>query len=388
MLKKTLITFFLILITIFPISVYNQDTIIDRWQYKAISFSPDISNLTKGDPSVVVAIIDSGIDFNHYDLGIDLKYNNPNEIPNNNIDDDRNGFIDDVYGWDFVENDNNPTPTLQHLDDNNNGLFDEAVSHGTAVAGIIAGQGNDVIGFVPKIKILDIKIYNSDGSSSGVESAFKYVYNLSLKDPKIKIINYSSSNSNSGSLDFNTTLDSLLNNNIAIVASSGNEYNKGVYNVSYPANYNNVISVGSVDRDNEVSPFSQRGKYLDFVAPGENVFSLSIKNQINNNLDGTSFSAPFYSGAIAFLLSLKYQKPLSLYNLTNLLLNSVTDLGENGWDSTFGYGLLNMTKLIKIIEPITKINNTSIPLMYIQFSIILYYLWKKIQINFRKKNIS
>ena len=353
--------FFLILLTIFfhPIGLveaqdpntFLRNEIFNQWQNKAISFTPEVTKVSQGSPSVVVAIIDSGIDFNHYDLGNQLKYNNPGEIPNNGKDDDHNGYIDDTYGWDFVENDNNVTPTLLHIDANNNGIYDEMASHATGIAGIIAGQGKDVLGIVPKIKILDIKVYNSDGVAYNIEKAFDYVYNLTLHDPRIKVINFSGIVGNNGEYGLNNTLDKLMKNNVTIVASSGNYYNEGTYNVSYPANYPGVISVGAIDKNLQISSFSERGQNLDFVAPGENVFSLSINNQINNNLDGTSFSAPYYTAAVAFLYSLQYKTPLTPKMVFDILKKSITDLGQPGWDSIYGYGLLNMTKLVQNVKP-------------------------------------
>ncbi len=353
-----------------PTTVLRNE-IFDQWQNKAISFTPAVTRFSQGSSSVVVVIIDSGIDFNHYDLGNQLKYNNPGEIPKNGIDDDHNGYIDDTYGWNFVSNNNNMTPVPLHIDANHDGIIDGAISHGTAIAGIIAGQGKDVLGIVPKIKIMDVKIYNSDGVAYSVEKAFSYVYNLTLQDPRIKVINFSGVIEGSGNAELNATLTKLLNHNISIVAAAGNNYNKGDYNVSYPADFPGVISVGSIDKDLQISSFSQRGSNLDFVAPGENVFSLSINNQINNNLDGTSFSAPYYTAAIAFLYSLHFKTPLTPSEIFSILKNSTTDLGAPGWDPTYGYGLLNMTKLVQIVKPLIKTILPIFNVLSIIFPVIL-----------------
>ena len=389
-----IVGFFLIVLTIFfhPIgmveaqnpSSFLKNEIFNQWQNKAISFTSDVTKVSQGSPSVVVAIIDSGIDFNHYDLGNQLKYNNPSEIPNNGKDDDHNGYIDDTYGWDFVENDNNVTPSLLHIDANNNGIYDEMASHATGIAGIIAGQGKDVLGIVPKIKILDVKVYNSDGVAYNIEKAFDYVYNLSLHDSRIKVINFSGIVGNNGEYGLNNTLNKLMQNNVTIIASSGNYYNEGNYNVSYPANFPGVISVGSIDKNLQISSFSERGENLDFVAPGENVFSLSIDNQINNNLDGTSFSAPFYTAAVAFLYSLHYKTSLTPAMVFDILKKSVTDLGSLGWDSTYGYGLLNMTKLIQYVKPLLMVNLPS----FTVFTLALPMTFFLILELFKKKNKS
>lgn len=375
--KKLIVLLLAIILLVHYDPVIAQNDYYNFWQSKVISFNQKVSNDSQGSPSVVVAIIDAGIDFSHYDLGYKLKYNNPGEIPNNGVDDDHNGYIDDTYGWDFVENDNNVTPTLAHIDDNNNGIYDELASHGTSIAGIIAGQGEDVLGIVPNIKILDIKVFNSDGGAVDIKKGFDYVYNLSLKDSRIKVINFSGKFAYTSGSGFNQTLDKLMANDVTIVASSGNDYNKGEYNVSYPANYPGVISVGSIDKNEQISSFSQRGENLDFVAPGENVFSLSIGNQINNNLDGTSFSAPFYSAAVAFIDSFHYKTPLTQTEIFNLLKNSTTDLGSPGWDPIYGYGLLNMTKLVNNILPLTIQTTPSLSIGIFSLAIVTIVLIKK-----------
>ncbi len=346
-----------------PKTVLNNE-IFNQWQNKAISFTPAVTDVSQGSSSVVVAIIDSGVDFNHYDLGTQLKYKN---------------------GWNFVNNSANTAPVPQHIDSNNNGLYDEAVSHGTEIAGIIAGQGKDVLGIVPKIKILDIKIYDSNGGSYNVLQAFNYVYNLSLVDHHIKVINFSGSISGSNLGAFNNTFSELLKNNVSIVSISGNNYNEGIYNVSYPGNYPGVISVGAINKNLQVASFSQRGTNLDFVAPGENVFSLAINNQIDNNIDGTSIAAPFYTGAVAFLYSLNFKVPLTPERVFSILKQSVTDLGPSGWDPTYGYGLLNMTKMIQIVKPLLNEPEPSLPIFILILPIAIFFIIKINKSQFKEK---
>lgn len=348
-----ILSFFIIFSNIQLFGTLSQysNTPYDRWQMKAISFTQTVSNLTIGSPEVVVVIIDSGIDFKHEDLGEELKWENPVEISGlPYIDDDGNGYVDDYYGWDFVDDDNDPSPKAENLDINNNGIKDELVSHATGIAGIIAGQGQHILGIVPNIRIIDIKIFNSDGVAYDIVKAWKYVLSLSKSYNNIKVINFSATVGTGTYLSINKSINSLINEyDVSIVASSGNKYNSGYYNLSSPANHPDVISVGSIDEDYDISAFSQRGEGLDFVAPGENVFSLSIGNQINNNLDGTSFASPFITGAIAYLYSLPIEN-LNHKSVIDRIKNSTTDLGQNGYDNVFGYGLLNMTKLIKNIN--------------------------------------
>lgn len=367
------IIFLLCLINFPSASVVSQDSVFSMWQNKAISFSPSVASVTKGSSSVVVALIDGGIDFNHYDLGTQLEYVNPYA----GLD----GYNNDVHGWNFVDNNSNIAPIATGIDYNGNGVPDQDLSHATAIAGIVAGQGQDVLGIVPNIKILTVKIFNSDGVAISAERGFDYVYNLSLRDPRIKVINFSGKIQGNGSASLNSTLAKLMANGVTIVASSGNDYNIGDYNVSYPADFPGVISVGAVDNNLDISSFSERGNKLDFVAPGENVFSLAVNNQIDNNLDGTSYAAPFYTAAVAFIDSLQYKKPLNQSEIFSILKNSTTDLGSPGWDPTYGYGLLNMTKLVETIRPLLKETLPSFDLNSLQ----LAFVFLIITIAYQKK---
>ncbi|MCL4194847.1 MAG: S8 family serine peptidase, partial [Thermoguttaceae bacterium] len=113
--------------------------------------APEAWDVTRGSSSIVVAVIDTGVDYNHPDLKANM-WLNADEIPGNRIDDDRNGYIDDIYGWDFANDDSNPT------DDN---------GHGTHVAGTIAAQGNNtlgVTGVAPGVKLMALKFLDSTGS--------------------------------------------------------------------------------------------------------------------------------------------------------------------------------------------------------------------------------
>lgn len=377
MFKWFRVIFLLCLINLPSASVTTQDSVFSLWQNKAISFTPNVASLTHGSSSVVVAVIDGGIDFHHYDLGTQLEYVNPHP----GLD----GYKNDVHGWNFYGNNNDIYPIATGIDSNGNGIPDEDLSHATSIAGIIAGQGQDVLGIVPNVKILTVKVFASDGQAASIEKGFDYVYNLSLRDPRIKVINFSGVLDYSGDISINSTLNKLMANGVTIVASAGNDYNIGDYNVSFPANYPGVISVGSINNNLEVSSFSQRGNKLDFVAPGENVFSLAVNNQINNNLDGTSYAAPFYTAAVAFIDSLHYKKPLTQGEIFSILKNSTTDLGSPGWDPTYGYGLLNMTKLVQTLTPLLSKNPSSINFSWIQlvfvFLLITLILKKKTKLK-------
>ena len=164
---------------IYPTAVPNDPMYFNAWNlnngdYPGIDIQAETAwDIQADSPEVVVAIIDTGIDLNHEDLK-DNIWTNPFEIPENGIDDDNNGYIDDIHGYDFAENDNSPM-------DIDTGAFP---GHGTRVAGIIAATGNNGIGTTGvtwKTKLMPLKYVRDDGSSgskSAVVQAIKYAVNM------------------------------------------------------------------------------------------------------------------------------------------------------------------------------------------------------------------
>ncbi|MHA2362720.1 MAG: S8 family peptidase [Candidatus Hodarchaeales archaeon] len=342
------ITLFLLIFFVFidvNSSINNNER--GTWQYEAIGFTDKVSQLTKGNSEVIIAIIDGGVDFSHKDLGEHLRWSNPGEIPNNDLDDDENGYVDDIFGWDFFDNDNDPSPVANNIDDNNDDRIDEFVSHGTFIAGIISGQGLELRGIVPNIKILNIKIYDSDGVSRGgtIEEAWRYVATFGSY---INVINFSSGLSEGAFFNLNQTFETLLNkHDVIIVASSGNEESLTISGtVDYPGRHPDILSVGAVGKEKTIWKFSMRGTGLDLVAPGENVVS-TVLNDYYTDGTGTSFAAPFVTGAAAFIQSLSLESPLTGAEIRSFIKNTTTDLGDEGYDSDYGAGLLNMSNLIE-----------------------------------------
>ena len=218
---------------------------------------PEAWNITVGSKSVVIAVIDTGVAYNHPDINPNLWRNSGEIYCDDSIDNDNNGFIDDCYGWDFIGNDNYP------MDYN---------GHGTHVAGIIAAYGNNnegTSGVMWEAQIMPIRIVgiNGTGTTSDAVSAIQYADKNGAK-----IINLSW-----GSNNFSYILkDAIESSNALVVCAAGNNSNNNDLSPDYPASYSssNIISVAASDSNDQLAFFSNYGHTsVDLAAPGINIFS-------------------------------------------------------------------------------------------------------------------
>lgn len=291
---------------------------------------------------VIVAVIDTGIRFNHGDLRNNI-WINPNEIPNNGIDDDNNGYVDDWRGWDFVNNDNHP------MDD---------ASHGTHVSGTIAAEGNNNLGVVGvnwRARIMPLKFLDAtgQGTTANAISAIEYAVANGAKV----------SNHSWGGTGFSTALsNALAAANAAghlVVAASGNSGNNSDITPIYPAAHNlpNIISVAATTQTDGLATFSNFGPTsVDLGAPGVNIMS-TLPNGQYGSLDGTSMAAPFVSGAAALLLA---QNPsLTAADIKAALLSSVDTINSLSGTTVTG-GRLNIASALASVAPAVSIAVTPV----------------------------
>ncbi|RAM51152.1 MAG: subtilisin [Hapalosiphonaceae cyanobacterium JJU2] len=235
---------------------------------------------------VVVAVLDTGVDYNHQDLSSNI-WTNSKEIAGNGKDDDGNGYIDDYYGWNF--------------DGNNNSTLD-VNGHGTHVSGTIAGVNNGygVTGIAYDSKIMPVKVLDDEGSGSYSAIAKGIYYAV---DNGANVINLSLGGGRS-----NDTLQKAIeyasNKGVTVVMAAGND---GGSQPAYPARYADKygIAVGAVDKNKNLADFSNRAgeKQLTYVtAPGANVYSTLPGNKYAS-YNGTSMAAPHVAGVVALMLS-------------------------------------------------------------------------------------
>lgn len=256
--------------------------------------APEAWGLLEGEApaEVVVAVLDSGFDFDHPDLA-GLVWTNTGELPNNGEDDDENGYIDDVHGWDFANDDNDPS------DDPQNG-------HGTHVSGIIAAQANELgmRGVASNVKIMPLKFLDEGGNGTTFDSLRAIQYAI---DKGVML-----SNNSYGSVGLTQCdtmmLEAVEQSGMLFVAAAGNSGadNDDPRFRTIPASMesDNILSVASTNRHGRLSDFSNYGATtVDVAAPGEDILSTVVDGYRSDS--GTSMAAPMVTGIAAVLMGLR-----------------------------------------------------------------------------------
>ena len=322
------------------------------WFYDLMG-GPEAWAVTTGRPDVVVALIDGAVNLDHPDLASNI-WTNLGEVPGNGLDDDGNGFVDDINGYDFIgdwqgsgsgrpgqDNDPDAKPGDSALgdgeDQDQDGVPDGAVGHGTQVAGIIAAVGNNQFGIAGaawQVSIMALRVTSpeGDGLFSGLVAALEYaiangadIVNISLA---ASVLPQSAQ----------IAVEAAAAAGLILVGAAGNTG----FDVTFPAALPDVIAVGSHDGDQapDVRPlFSPIGPEVEFVAPGVDVLSTSVQALTGEPTfdtgTGTSFSAPFVTGAVVLIRAL--DPAASSDDVRRLLSDGAVDLpdaGAPGWDGS------------------------------------------------------
>jgi subtilisin family serine protease len=324
----------------------------DQWALPKIGFVPKGSGKSAWDietgegKPVIVAVLDSGLDFFHPDLNPTSIWRNPKP---SRPGEDKNGYVEDIAGWDFVHNTNNP------WDDD---------GHGTFVAGLIAAaahNGKGIAGINWGAQIMPLKIMNVFGKGRAFHVARAILY---AADHGAKVINLSLEADELSKTD-QFAIDYAYAKGALIVVAAGNQ---AVDTDGHgPAGMQHVLTVAALDADDKRAAFSNWGKHVKLAAPGVDILSLRARRTdfplVSGVKDykagesfvgqqrqlmrssGTSFSAPLVS-AVASLIWAKYPN-LTNVQVERILLESADDVEEPGWDQFTGAGRLNAVAALK-----------------------------------------
>ncbi len=330
-----------------------NDTYFDKQWHLNTIHAPEAWTYTTGDPNLVVAVLDDGVDMNHPDL-VNNLWVNPQEIPGNGIDDDENGLIDDVHGWDFVGGDGDVNPVSL------------GAGHGTACAGLIAATGNNAVGVTGvtwNCTIMPIRIsplpatdyatlaVPADGLRYAAAQGADVISNS-------WILNFPYEPPHSAIQDI-TKLGGIgrKGKGCVVLGASGNGWQS---RVSYPAAWPEVIAVGATDPNDKRWLYSGFGSALDVMAPSgcwftglcrpsyglwttditgpggfANLMDPNIEDY-TNKMAGTSGACPIAAGVAALVLSI--DPNLSNLQVQRILQQSAQDLGPPGFDEEYGFG--------------------------------------------------
>ena len=315
-------------------STPNDPLYPNQWSLDKIS-APEAWNIYTGSSQTVVAVLDTGVDYNHRDLRDNIWVNQAELNGAEGVDDDENGYVDDIYGYNFIYNNGDP------MDD---------YGHGTYCAGIIAAEGNnslDITGICWNAKIMALKFMGQLGEGSASDAARAIYYAVQNGADVIS----NSWSSPDESLLLKDAIDYAYSQGVVIVASAGND---GSNSPQYPACYNNVISVAATNSNDQKWTYSSYGDWVDIAAPGVDVLSLSVEGTsigTSNSgettiLSGTSTACPHVAGACALLLSVN---PLMTYEQIYNVLTRTADPISPG--ICISNGRLNLAGAMHAVVP-------------------------------------
>ncbi len=302
-----------------------------QWHLTTIK-AAEAWDVSQGSADLVVAIVDTGVSWEHDDLAANV-WTNPNEIPDNGVDDDNNGYIDDVHGWDFGDDDNDPQ--------------EDAPVHGTHVAGIACAVTNNAIGVASigfNTKFMPIKVtQGSSGSFAFPFEAIRYA-----ADNGADIINFSWRG-----LSYSRAEQELMNyctnKGSAIVAAAGNDRTS---DPAYPASYENVLSVAATQIGDSRWSATNYGITVDVSAPGAAIYSTWSPNEYIS-LNGTSMASPLTAGLAALVkATFPDLTPLQILERVRVTTDNIDDLNP-GRELLLGSGRINALTALTDENPIS-----------------------------------
>lgn len=266
----------------------NDEMVSDQYYLESVN-AYEAWEVAENNYRVTLAVVDDAVDIDHPDL-VGNIWTNPNEVEDG-TDTDGNGFIDDIHGWNAADDNNDPRPS---------GLLSALMFHGTHVAGIAGAVANNDIGIAG--------VSNNNVYVIGVRSTSMAI---ALTNPVegvdyavaagAEVVNMSFGGNQEGFIALQNIINAGVENGTIFIAAAGND---GTEEITYPAGWDDVIAVGASDQDDNLWVESQRGEFVDLLAPGVNIMSL-MPNEGYSAQSGTSMASPLVAGAVALLKSHK-----------------------------------------------------------------------------------
>lgn len=302
----------------------------NQWYLPQIS-AENAWDISFGDPNITVAITDNAIDTSHEDLNGAL-WQNPGEVPNDGNDNDNNGYTDDYRGYDVGENDPDPSPA------------NSSTMHGTHVAGLAGAETDNSTGIASigfGVSIMAVKIADANGNLTAGYDGITYA-----ADNGADVINMSWGGGQSSSTGQNA-VTYAYNQGAVLVAAAGNSSTNTQF---YPAAYNEVISVGATDQNDEKASFSNYGSWIDISAPGTQMAS-SVPWDDYDYTQGTSMASPVVAGLCGLMLS---HNPSLSQNEVENCLKSTADPVQGTYSSDMGAGRINAEQAMQCVDAMTS----------------------------------
>ena len=332
-----------------PDVIPNDPRYDGQWNLRKIE-APAAWDITTGSDRVVIAFVDSGVDLAYPELE-DKIWTNPDEIPNNGIDDDRNGYIDDVHGWDFVNWDNEPQDDYWRY------------GHGTFVSSIAAAEtnnGDGMAGVSWGAEIMPVKAMNDwfDSKTWHLTGAIQYA-----ADNGAKIINLSWILTGS---DYPQALQTAVNyahSKGALVVAAAGDSSDGSY--KYPAALDHVVSVAATNQDDEHPEFSTHNDKVDVAAPGRDILGVYCRSVSDEwkcgygRLASTHAAAAHVSGLAALIWSVN--PTLTNDEVEEIIRSTAVDVQDPGWDEYSGYGRINAKAAVMATTHYLQVEPDTLP---------------------------
>jgi len=318
--------------------------------------APEAWDIETGEPNIVMAVLDSGVDLDHPDL-VNNIWINQDEIAGNGIDDDNNGYIDDYNGWDFIDNNYDSSPQFS------DSWTLAAIHHGTAIAGVALATGNNAQGIAGVSwsgKIMSVRVLDSQGVGDTLSVAQGIDYAVANGANIINLSFVGDSNSQS----LTDAINRANNAGAIVVAAAGNENVNLNENPRYPVCNENVIGVAASDQSDIKASFSNFGSNcIDVTAPGIDIYTTVVYEPAQNlnqyysgGWYGTSMASPYVAGV--FLILKSYYPNLSSQEIIQTLLQKADNIDEinASYINHLGAGLINVyqclsTNPIEILIP-------------------------------------